>query len=86
MDEKALLRRRAGARSMAHYVRHLLFGPTLGAAVHADDWWDSLAPGRKAQIHTWITAGRGLPTQVDGQMPLIGEDGTQTGRDRHDPK
>lgn len=62
------LRTRAAAHSttLAAYARAAIQGRRPGGvagqvASAADDWWDSLPPSRRAQVHGWLTpGGRGL--------------------------
>lgn len=37
----------------------------------ADDWWATLPPKRRSQIHHWIVAPDDDPGELPGQMTLI---------------
>lgn len=52
------------------YARAAITGRRPGGmpgqpAAAADTWWDHLSPSRRAQVHGWLTAGRGLDQDPD---------------------
>lgn len=62
-EERTELRIRAKAHRIpvAAYVRAAALGrrpDSAGVAKEADEWWDNLPPGRRAQVHGWLTARR----------------------------
>jgi hypothetical protein len=71
-EERASLRAKATAHgvSMAAYARAAIAAKRPGGlpgqpAAFADAWWDQQSPSRRAQVHGWLTAGRGLLTAPD---------------------
>ena len=78
-QEKATLRRYAGGRPLAVYLRRLALGSRPGAVESADDWWASMTPGQREGIYQWLGAAkhRGHAGVLPGQMTMFEDDATQ---------
>lgn len=73
--EKATLRKHAGGRAVAAYLRNLALGSRPSAPQHADDWWASLPPGRREQIHQWVAGATSKGHDpIPGQSAMTFED------------
>lgn len=72
-SQRATLRSRARAFGvpMAEYLRASALG-VRPAQSTADAWWDGLSQSRKAQVHGWLTTGRGREPEnpAAATMPL----------------
>lgn len=79
-------------RSQAHgvtrpaYARAAITGRRPGGmpgqvAAAADEWWDHLSPSRRAQVHGWLTHGRGADQIPDDDQLVMFE--AQEGQDEH---
>lgn len=72
-DELAALKTRARLHgtTAASYLRAVGLGyrpdDPKRLARTAEAWWDSLPPGRRNQVHGWLTT-RNQPSEVPGQM------------------
>lgn len=77
-EERAIVRARSAAhrRRPATWARAVLLGDQGRAVKDADDWWDSLPPNRRAQVHRWVAGAHGTADPIPGQLAMM--EGTPT--------
>lgn len=73
-DEYTVVAARAKAhrRRAATWARSVLVGEQ-GATKNADEWWDSLPPARREQVHSWVSGNRAGNDPIPGQLAMIEE-------------